>query len=507
MIAAGERSDSLVANGVGVHFEGLRALEDVDLHLRPGEILGLIGPNGAGKTTLVNVLSGYQKPSEGRVLVAGSDTANWRPHSFPRNGLGRTFQAARLFPEMSVLENVEMAAVGVGRSRRHAREQAYELLEYLGLANRSNVRANALSYGEERLVGIARALAVSPKFLLLDEPAAGLSPQEALDLTRLIGSIRDRFRCGILVIEHNMQLIMRLCDRVQVLARGKTIAIGNPAEVQDSSEVREAYLGKPPTTEAASRVKADTAAPADAMLTVDQLVVDYGSVRALSGVSLEVRRGEFVAVIGPNGAGKSTLLSAIIGLVEPKSGTIKLEGRPLGSVAIESRVGEGIALVPEGRRILSNLTVEENLRVGEMTRRTDPEADRRFEDVLQRFPILRDRLKGYAGRLSGGEQQQLAIARALLSAPRMLLLDEPSLGLSPMMIEQVYETLAGLNETGLTILLMEQNASRALLAGDRAYVIRHGAIELEGDAASLRTDPAFDRAYFGFEADTGIVAH
>ena len=498
----------LAARGVGVHFEGLKALEAVDFELSRGEILGLIGPNGAGKTTLVNVLSGYQRPTEGIVLFEGADTASWAPHLFPRHGLGRTFQAARLFGELTVLENVEMPAVGLGLSRSDARARATEILDFLGVAQRGGIKANALAYGEERLIGVARALALHPKFLLLDEPAAGLSPLEASELITRIGAIRDRYQCGILVIEHNMQLIMRLCHRVQVLARGKTIAVGTPREVQQSSAVRESYLGtthgNAARTQFPPKLRAEPAKP---LLRVENLVVDYGSVRALSGVSCTVAEGEFVAVIGPNGAGKSTLLASIIGLLRPRSGEIIYGGAPLGSEGVARRVQAGIVLVPEGRRILANLTVEENLRVGQTTQRKQKGAAQRFEEVLERFPMLRARIKAHAGKLSGGEQQQLAIARALLAAPRLLLLDEPSLGLAPMMIEQVYETLAALHASGLTILLMEQNANRALLASERAYVIRHGQIELDGRTQDLRSDPAFDRAYFGFDTSEGIATH
>ena len=503
------RPNALTARGVGVRFEGLRALEGIDLDLARGEILGLIGPNGAGKTTLVNVLSGFQKPSDGAVAIDGVDTASWASHEFARRGLGRTFQAARLFPEMTVLENVEMAGVGIGLSRTLARKKALEILEYLGIEGRRHMLARALAYGEERMVGIGRALAIDPRYLLLDEPAAGLSPGEAGDLLARIAGIRDRYGCGILVIEHNMQLIMRLCDRVQVLARGKTISVGTPSEVQKDPAVRQAYLGTTDDTAIrdSGRLMRQNGTKVPPQLEIANLSVDYGSVRALSGVSISVGPGEFVAVIGPNGAGKSTLLAAVTGLVRTSGGSIAHDGRQLSGEGTAKRVELGIALVPEGRRILSNLTVEENLRVGETIRRGDAEASRRFEDVLERFPILRARLKSYAGKLSGGEQQQLAIARALLSGPRLLLLDEPSLGLAPMMIETVYETLGSLNDSGLTILLMEQNANRALLAADRAYVLRHGTVELEGATAALRSDTAFDRAYFGFETREGVATH
>ena len=496
-------SNSLSARGVGVHFEGLTALEEVDLTVAKGEILGLIGPNGAGKTTLVNVLSGYQKPSEGGVFLDETDISGWRPHAFARSGIARTFQAARLFPDMTVLENVEMAHVGTGGSKHEAREEALRILGFLKIADRAETRANALNYGAERLVGIGRALALRPKLLLLDEPAAGLSPQEAVDLMHMIAEIRENFACGILVIEHNMELIMRLCDRVQVLARGRTIAVGSPASVKSEPAVREAYLGdgKHGTVEAKPGPTISAVA-AEPVLDIRDLVVDYGAVRALPGVSLSVAPGEFVSVIGPNGAGKSTLLSAISGLVHPSAGEIVYDRRPLRRDAPERRAEAGIRLVPEGRRILANLTVEENLRVGETTQRGSATAKENFEAVIDRFPVLRARLKSYAGRLSGGEQQQLAIARALLGRPRLLLLDEPSLGLAPMMIDEVYRTLDELHSEGMTVLLMEQNASRALKVAGRAYVLRHGRIELEGSAAQLIDDPAFDRAYFGFDVSS-----
>jgi ABC-type branched-subunit amino acid transport system ATPase component len=506
-VTAGAGARALRATGVGVHFEGLTALEGVDLELRQGEILGLIGPNGAGKTTLVNVLSGFQRPNAGAVTIDDRPTAGWDAKDFARAGLGRTFQAARLFPRMTVLENVELPAVARGRPRTAARRAAADLLGLMGLDHRAGVTASALSYGEERLVGIARALALDPAFLLLDEPAAGLSPQEAVDLVARIGAIRARTGCGVLVIEHNIELILSLCERIQVLARGATLAVGSPGEIQQSAAVRDAYLGAAETRPARARRDAGTghAPAADDLLTVDNLAVSYGPVRALSGVSLHVRRGEFVAVVGPNGAGKSTLLAAITGLVRPQAGRILLDGSALDGTGTTARVGRGIALVPEGRRILTSLTVAENLRVGETLRRQDPDAPERFEAALHRFPVLRAKLDTAAGLLSGGEQQQLAIARALLSGPRLLLLDEPSLGLAPKVVAQVYEVLGELNAQGMTILLMEQNATRALAAGDRAYVLRHGLIELEGPADHLRDDPRFDRAYFGFAHGPGIA--
>jgi len=236
------------------------------------------------------------------------------------------------------------------------------------------------------------------------------------------------------------------------------------------------------------------------MLTVDTLHVRYGSIVALRGISLTIADGEAVSVVGPNGAGKSTLLHAITGVVPVADGTITHDGDSLVGRPIERIVGRGISLVPEHRGIFTSLTVEENLLMGARALRDRSERAMEIDRVLELFPAIRERLRRPAGRLSGGEQQQLAIARSLLTRPRILLLDEPSLGLAPQMIELVYEILARLRGEGITLLLVEQNAHRALEATDRCYVLRTGRIELSGTSAELRGAPQFEEAYFGFDA-------
>ena len=219
---------SLAARSVKVHFAGVKAVDGVDLELAKGEILGLIGPNGAGKTTLVNALSGFQRLTDGSVQLRGEAITNWSSHRRVRNGAVRSFQAVRLFPRLSVFENVEAAALGVGRSRAAARRRTRELLTEFGLADRADVEAAALPHGDERRVGIVRALATDPEFLLLDEPAAGLNEHESDALGVVLGTIRDSIGCGLCVIEHDMRLIMSRCDRIQVLAFGQTLAVGSP---------------------------------------------------------------------------------------------------------------------------------------------------------------------------------------------------------------------------------------------------------------------------------------
>jgi branched-chain amino acid transport system ATP-binding protein len=234
---------ALVADGVSVRFGGLAAIGDVSLTLEPSKIVGLIGPNGAGKTTLVNVLSGFQKPSAGDVSLDGRRFADTTPDDFARAGIARTFQAVRLFKGLSVSENLEVSLAANGLSRRRARERAKALLAEFLPGDRGGMPASALSYGEERKVGIARALALEPRYLLLDEPAAGMAAAEVEDLSAAIVRVRTAYSCGILVVEHNMGLIFALCDRIHVLGSGKTLAVGAPDEISANAKVREAYLG------------------------------------------------------------------------------------------------------------------------------------------------------------------------------------------------------------------------------------------------------------------------
>jgi ABC-type branched-subunit amino acid transport system ATPase component len=239
MTVGGSKPEQLVVEEIRVHFEGVKAVDGVDLTLDQGQIMGLIGPNGAGKTTFMNAVSHFVPRTSGRVILGGRDVTSWPPNRLARAGLVRTFQDVATFPELTVFENVELGALGAGLSRRKARARAWELLESLGLERMASMQASALPHGEERRVGIARAVAVSPRFLLLDEPAAGLDDRESLQLAETISKLRD----DVLLVEHDMRVIFRVCERIQVLDFGRPLALGTPGEIRTNPDVITAYLG------------------------------------------------------------------------------------------------------------------------------------------------------------------------------------------------------------------------------------------------------------------------
>ena len=233
----------LVAREVSRSYEAVHALSEVTLEVRPQEIIGLIGPNGAGKTTLINLLTGFDLPSAGTIEFEGEDITRWSAPRRARRGLARTFQHGHLFGDLTLRENVELASLGVGMREREARQLAGELLDALELIGRAEVIAAALSHGEQQKVGVARALATRPRFVLLDEPAAGLSESDVEELAALLADVRSRYGASVLVVEHNIGLIMRVCDRIHVLDGGRTLAEGTPQQIRENLDVTAAYLG------------------------------------------------------------------------------------------------------------------------------------------------------------------------------------------------------------------------------------------------------------------------
>ena len=235
---------SLRATGVSRAFEGVHALRGVDIEVHRHEVVGLIGPNGAGKTTLVNVITGFDFPTSGSVALGDDVITSWSPHRRGRQGLARTFQHSRSFRSLSVRENIEVAALGSGAGSREARRRAAALLGLLGLEAYGQRPAATLAHGDERKLGVARALATAPRFVLMDEPAAGLPEAEVPDFAAVVRTVRDEHEAGVLLIDHNMALIMEVCDRIHVLDQGRTLAQGTPREIRDNLDVTAAYLGE-----------------------------------------------------------------------------------------------------------------------------------------------------------------------------------------------------------------------------------------------------------------------
>jgi len=492
----------LEAMALTMQFGGLRAVDALSMTAAPARITALIGPNGAGKTTALNMLSGFYRASDGSFALGTQALAGRSAWRIARAGVARTYQTSQLFGSLSVEENVALAARrgrlgpllgAAGLRADDARRRAAELLAFCGHAGRRDARAADLAHVDRRLVEIARALALDPEVLLLDEPAAGLSHADKARLAALLQRIAAT-GMTVLLVEHDMTLVMGISDQVVVLDAGQHLAAGSPAEIQGNASVRQAYLGESLAGGKATEAKARRP-PGDELLGVNRLYTGYGAEPVLHGIDLQVRQGEAVALLGANGAGKTTLMHVLAGLHRPVRGGIHFDGAELGTLGAEQVVALGVVLVPEGRQVFPELSVLDNIRLGAFLH--PPGADVRTEAMLERFPRLRERLHQRAGLLSGGEQQMLAIARALMSRPRILLLDEPSLGLAPKVVAELFAALDALRRDGMTLLLVDQMAGLALALADRAYVIEGGRIVAQGPAAEIAASDALAEAYLG----------
>ncbi len=497
---APETRAALDVDGLGITFGGLKAVDGASFSARPAQVTSIIGPNGAGKTTLLNMISGFYVPGTGRIETGGTDIAGWSMHATAQLGIARTYQATRLFGSLSAEDNV-IAGFPRGRfgapfaplATTERRAMARGLLRLVGYGGHPDTPADDLPHVDRRLIEIARALAMRPHVLLLDEPAAGLMHGDKLALAEVLRSLADS-GIAVVLVEHDMEMVMGISDRIFALDAGQPIAFDTPEAIRGDPKVIAAYLGEG-TLKAPPR-KLDYHPGAMKTLIARDLCAGYGAADVLQSVNLEVGPGELVALLGANGAGKSTFLRTVAGLMAPSSGQILLNDAYIQGIAPYRIVERGLALVPEGRQVFADLTVAQNIELGAY-RRTEAHDVSELAAILQRFPRLRDRMDSPAGLLSGGEQQMMAIARGLMAAPRLLLLDEPSLGLAPAMVEELYAILAKLRDEGITILLVDQMATLALAVADRGYVLEQGRIVAEGSAAALRNDEALVAAYLG----------
>jgi branched-chain amino acid transport system ATP-binding protein len=476
---------TLEVSGLTKRFGGLVAVKDMGFRLRAGEILGLIGPNGSGKSTVMKLIMGIERPDAGSVRIDNVEVAGLPSHRIARMGVGMVFQHSRPLHRQTVLENIKLALLPDKLTRLLADPKtdakARVIAERVGLGAVLHRRPATLPFADLRKIEIAKAIARDPKVVLVDEPFAGLTGTETAAFCDLIAQLRTDGH-AVLLVDHNVKSVSRLVDRVLAMYVGQRIAEGSAEEVMRDETVRRVYLGG--SLEPAARPESsfrDTATP---FLEVDNVGVQYGKAQALEGVSMHVHAGEFVAVVGLNGAGKTTLFNAISGLL-PYSGEIRREGKRLRGLSAAAIARGGIVQCPEGRELFGDMTVRENLDLGGH-HLASAVNHKQIEWLFELFPILKLRHRQAAGTLSGGEQQMLTIARALMMKPQLLILDEPTLGLAPVILEQISRALERLRKTSsITVLLGEQNVTFALPHADRVYVLEHARIVWEGPPAKF----------------------
>jgi len=505
---AGELGAALRVEGVSKRFGGVQAVDDVSLVVGAGEAVAVIGPNGAGKSSLLKLLSGTYTPDSGSIHLDDVSTGGRRTEAVARLGVSLASQVPQPFRGLSVRENVAIGALSSGRRARAGAARAVEeILRTCGLADKADLQAEHLRLLDLKRLELARALSTNPSLILLDEVAAGLNGRELTDVIELISAVHAEGRT-LLIVEHVEGVVASLVDRVVVLDWGKVIAEGTPAEVSSDPRVREVYLGgghdrrrsrtSPPTGELQGTAAPEVVAPP--VLRVEGVTASYGDIVALREVSLEITAGETVAVLGANGAGKSTLAGVISGQLRPRAGRVHLHGVDVTALPSYARARRGVAHCPESRRIFADLTITENLELAAPLRLPRDDLRRRRQDVEAVFPMLHDMAGRRAGALSGGQQQMVAIGRALMADPSVLVLDEISLGLAPVAIDALYEALDAIHERGLAILLVEQNVHRSLAVADRVYVLERGRITYAGDPEPLTDEATLNEFYFGTSA-------
>jgi branched-chain amino acid transport system ATP-binding protein len=484
-------------------FGGVIAVNDVTLEVGAGEAVAVVGPNGAGKSTLLKAIAGVHRPSGGAVYLDGLRLDRMAPHQVPRHGVVLAHQIPRPFGALTIRQNLQVAAQARGdRARRALAGRVDDVLERCGLADKRERQARTLAVLDLKRLELARALTTEPSVLLLDEVAAGLVGRELATTIELVGRIHETGVTMILV-EHVEQVVSSLVPRVVVLDWGRQIAEGTPQEIRADPEVRRVYLGAGRTASAPEERLRQEAAGTAPLLELRGVSAGYGELVALRDVDLRIGEGEAVAVLGANGAGKSTLCSVLSGLAPARTGEIRLGGADITREPAHRRARLGIAHCPEGRRVFADLTVAQNLELGAPLSVGRPELRRRLEHVYTIFPALAERTGQRGASLSGGEQQMLAVGRALVARPRLLVCDEISLGLAPTVVDALYEALGRIRSEGVALALIEQNVNRALDVADQVLVLRRGQIAYAGDPAPLHQADVLDDAYFG-EADTPV---
>jgi branched-chain amino acid transport system ATP-binding protein/branched-chain amino acid transport system permease protein len=491
--------DVLEVERVSKRFGGIRAVAAASITIRACEIHALIGPNGAGKTSLFNLVSGLYAPDDGRVRLHGRDIGALPPNRICQQGIARSFQITNLFGRLSIRENLRLSlqAQHPGRfniwrdvdSYGEVLSETGALIRFLGLEGIEDIEGGDLSYGGQRLVDLGIALGSKPRVLLLDEPLAGLAAAERERVSNLVRSVAANI--PVLIVEHDIDRVLGFSHRVTVMNQGEVLMAGSPAQVRADRRVQEIYTGTgtPPVMDRAAKRVGETC-----VLRVERVDACYGKSHILHEASLDVREGEIVALLGRNGAGKSTLLKTLAGLVRPASGAIRYAGRDIAGMPAPDIARLGIGYVPQGRGLFAGMTVAENLALGRLARNTDGSHGVAWseETILEYFPRLRERMNVAADYLSGGEQQMVAVARALSGNVKLLLLDEPFEGLAPVVVSELSRVFDRLRDR-LSIVIVEHNLDVVLTLANRVFALERGSVFHEGPAEPLLNDLAYRR--------------
>ncbi|MEM4782688.1 MAG: ATP-binding cassette domain-containing protein [Halalkalicoccus sp.] len=542
-------------------FGELTANDGVSLDVERGEVHGIIGPNGSGKSTFFNTVTGFYKADGGRVIFDGGDITHLRADEIARAGLGRTFQIASPFTDLTVEENLlSVYTAGLRSGLRipdEKRERAEEILERLEISHIADHEASDISGGQQKLLELGRILMLDPACIMLDEPTAGVNPalqERILDHLRALNEEGRTF----VIIEHDMSVISGLADRVSVLNQGRIVVQGDFETVTSDERVRAAYLGDrtdPDTgldetlayntnrsagaaadgagatagASAESGVETDSATSAEIEgsasvatassaegggattqspvrpmdfpsankhLAAENVVTGYGNHTVIDDVSVKSHDG-VTCIFGPNGSGKSTLLKALVGAVPVWSGSIQYGETDITETNAAKNLDNGIVMLPQDGGIFGKLTVRENLLLGGYRVSDKSAREERLETVLEAFPALKEKLETKGRSLSGGQKMMLSFGRAMMTDAELFLLDEPSAGLAPSLIDDVFEVIETFVEQGAHVILVEQNVREALKIADHVYILAQGRLQFEGPARELLNEDELVELYLG----------
>jgi ABC-type branched-subunit amino acid transport system ATPase component len=508
----------LEARSLSIAFYGLKALTDFSLAVPEGEIHGIIGPNGAGKTTAINALTGFLQPTSGGAIFAGKPLPR-SPYAIAQAGIGRTFQSPSIFTTLNAVENVMCGGYRwtrgglldailrsplLRREEAVLRAEATGLLEKVGFGYPPETEVASLPFGELRKLEIARALMGRPELLMLDEPTAGLTADEVMGVGRLLREARteDGKPLTIILVEHNVPFVFGLCDRVTAVDKGSIIASGTPEEVREQQSVIDSYLGGGNAVATAGIAETGPHTPAEveksSLLEVHGLCAGYGRMTVVRDIDLSVKSGDLIVLCGRNGAGKSTILNAIAGEPRPSAGRVLWRGARIDGHSVSRIVRSGIGLVPQERGVIAGQSIDANLRLSVVGLGLDGRAfEERCEEIYGRFPKLRERREQLAGTLSGGERQMLALAKVLMRRPQLMLLDEPTTGLAPTIVQELQKIVLDINAQGIAIVVAEQNVGWIAPIASRAYLLDHGRIIAAGDPNDVIRREQVIESYLG----------